>query len=270
MKYLLFIVVLVAGLITAGCVGGKQTFVVTPTQIALTSPTQIITPIPTTLPVKPAPNVTSKYSQEEGIAYFEEIALGFEYGKTNEVVYRYSKDPVKIQIMGVPDSESRACLNTEISDFNAISERTKVSLTSDNNYKIQINFTPKSEFLRKCGTPGSSGCFFVNINPSLPGELRGALIEIGTDNSTKPTFRCHVIREELTQSLGFGKDSRDESPYEDSVFHHHNGPWTTSYSEMDKYLIRMLYNSDVPVNATKEEVEDYFKRNPQIMKKVLS
>jgi hypothetical protein len=32
----------------------------------------------------------------------------------------------------------------------------------------------------------------------------------------------------------------------------------------------MLYNTDVPVNATKEEVEDYFNRNPQIMKTVLS
>jgi len=269
MKYLLFIVLLVAILITAGCVGGNQNSIVTPTQIAVTSPT-LSTPIPTTISVKPASKVTNMYSQQEVIAYFEEIALGFEYGKANEVVYKYSKDPVKIQITGMPDSESRACLNTVITDFNAISEYTKLSLTNDNSYKIQIIFSPNSEFPRKCGTPGSRGCFFLKINPSMPGELQSGLIEIDTNNSIKSTFRCHVLREELTQSLGLPKDSRDDSPYEDSIFHHHNGPWTTSYSEMDKYLIRMLYNTDVPVNATKEQVEDYFKRNPQIMEKVLS
>jgi hypothetical protein len=38
---------------------------------------------------------------------------------------------------------------------------------------------------------------------------------------------------------------------------------------MDKYLIRLLYNTDVPINATKAEVEDYFAQNPQMMEKVL-
>jgi hypothetical protein len=256
-------------LTTAGCINKFDTTSVTPAQITVTPPTQIFTPVPTTIQAKTAPNTAINYSQEEVIAYYEEIGLGFESRNPPEVVYRYSGNQVKIGIEGKPDSESLTCLNTVISDFNAISERTKLSLASDNNYIIQINFTPKSDFPIKCDNPTDEGCFFVVISPTLPGDLQFGLIEISTDNTVDPTFRCHGIREELTQSLGFGKDAGYESPYEDSVFHHHNGPSTTSYSEMDKYLIRLLYNTDVPINATKAEVEDYFAQNPQMMEKVL-
>ena len=48
----------------------------------------------------------------------------------------------------------------------------------------------------------------------------------------------HLLREELTQSLGLCNDSWK---YDNSIFYQ---GWTTTnqYSEMDKRLIDMLYN----------------------------
>ena len=48
----------------------------------------------------------------------------------------------------------------------------------------------------------------------------------------------HLLREELTQSLGLCNDSYD---YPESIFYQ---GWTetTEYAEIDKELIQMLYN----------------------------
>jgi hypothetical protein len=48
----------------------------------------------------------------------------------------------------------------------------------------------------------------------------------------------HLLREELTQALGLSNDSYD---YPESIFYQ---GWTetTEYTELDKDVIRMMYN----------------------------
>jgi hypothetical protein len=53
------------------------------------------------------------------------------------------------------------------------------------------------------------------------------------------TREKHVLREELTQSLGFGNDS---IKYPDSIFYE-NFSSLTKYSELDKAIIRKHYNN---------------------------
>lgn len=53
------------------------------------------------------------------------------------------------------------------------------------------------------------------------------------------TRKKHVLREEITQSLGFGNDS---IKYPDSIFYE-NFSIVTKYSELDKAIIRKHYNN---------------------------
>jgi len=61
--------------------------------------------------------------------------------------------------------------------------------------------------------------------------------------------RSHLIREELTQSLGLMNDS---NKYEDSIFYQ---KWTdvTQYSDIDKAVIQLLYLKKIKTGMTREQ-----------------
>jgi len=62
--------------------------------------------------------------------------------------------------------------------------------------------------------------------------------------------RSHLIREELTQSLGLMNDS---NKYKNSIFYQE---WTdvTDFSEIDKSIIKLLYQKKVKPGMSKEQV----------------
>ena len=62
----------------------------------------------------------------------------------------------------------------------------------------------------------------------------------------------HLLREELTQSLGLAKDS---PLYEQSIFQSRFTE-TNEYADIDKDLIRLLYHPNTKVGLTKAQVEE--------------
>jgi len=66
--------------------------------------------------------------------------------------------------------------------------------------------------------------------------------------------RSHLIREELTQSLGLMDDSY---AYPDSIFYQE---WTATqeYSDIDRKLIEMLYLEETRPGMSREQVESIF------------
>ena len=62
--------------------------------------------------------------------------------------------------------------------------------------------------------------------------------------------RSHLIREELTQSLGLMNDS---DKYNDSIFYQN---WTDviEFSEIDKTVIKLLYLKTIKPDMSKEQV----------------
>lgn len=63
--------------------------------------------------------------------------------------------------------------------------------------------------------------------------------------------QLHLLREELTQSLGLGQDSER---YLNSIFQIN---WTTTsfYSQIDKDIIRLLYHPNMKVGLNENEVD---------------
>jgi hypothetical protein len=69
-------------------------------------------------------------------------------------------------------------------------------------------------------------------------ELTYATMYVDVERTTRNNAQKHLLREELTQSLGLCNDSYD---YPESIFYQ---GWTetTEYADIDKELIQMLYN----------------------------
>ena len=66
------------------------------------------------------------------------------------------------------------------------------------------------------------------------------------------TEQKHLLREELTQSLGLAKDS---PLYPESIFQQSFSTKTTEYAQMDKNLIRLLYHPDMEIGLNRIQVD---------------
>lgn len=84
----------------------------------------------------------------------------------------------------------------------------------------------------------SWGLFF--IFPKSQNVIDMSLVFVDVERSNNNTQRKHILREEMTQCLGFGNDS---FAYPKSIFYQ---GWTETlaYSEIDEKIIKMLYNEN--------------------------
>jgi hypothetical protein len=169
--------------------------------------------------------------------YFRTVALGAEYGDSDPVVKKWDKAIVTVHANGPVRPANRDCLDTVIADFNALTTTTDLRLTGDPTADIEMHFAPVSRFasLEPHYVRGNTGFFYDHWE--MDGSISGAIVLISTTEVTS-TAQCHLIREELTQSMGLMRDSND---YPASIFY---GPWTTStrYAPIDEQLISLLYS----------------------------
>ncbi|MDY1591665.1 MAG: DUF2927 domain-containing protein [Methanofastidiosum sp.] len=204
---------------------------------------------------KPIPvgtgNSRSKYTDKE-IEYFTEIALGTEYGNNIKVVRKWDSD-IRIKINGNPNEKDIQTLNQVISEINEIiGDKINVSIVNMNQ-NIDISFVPLSDFYICNAAPGNYGYFNCKWKNNVIYECS---ICIATENTLLQEERSHMIREELTQSLGL---MRDSLKYRDSIFYE---GWTQTqrYSEIDRKMIEILYSENIRPGIGKEEVESILRK----------
>ncbi|EKE00125.1 MAG: hypothetical protein ACD_22C00089G0007 [uncultured bacterium] len=191
-------------------------------------------------------------SQQDILNYFIEIAFGHEYngGTSNQaVLVKWTKPKVTIKTYGDFNQYLTNCLDQVILDFNDISVTTDLVINKDSG-DINLYLVPKDRFLsiEPNYVAGNDGYFWMLWDDTY--AITSSTILINSDYPDKDKERCHLIREELTQSMGLAKDS---DRYEDSIFY---GPWRTTltYADIDKELIKILYSSDLKPGMTVEEV----------------
>ncbi|MEU8818686.1 DUF2927 domain-containing protein [Actinoplanes sp. NPDC048796] len=174
-----------------------------------------------------------------GLDYFFAIALGSEYGSKIKVVTMWDKPVVTVRVHG-GSAKSRDCLNKVIADFNGLTATTDLKV-APGVADIELHFVPASQFraIVPSATPGSNGYF--QREWSYKYEMTSATVLVRSTGVSEK-FRCHLIREEMTQAMGLGKDS---VKYPDSVFYDKSGPNPTRYSALDKEIIRLLYGGTV-------------------------
>jgi hypothetical protein len=124
-----------------------------------------------------------------------------------------------------------------------------------NSPNLEIYFVPESKFSQYEPNyqPLNYGFFWDWWNDDK--VIQTGKIMISTVGITQQE-RSHLIREELTQSLGLMADSEQ---YSDSIFYQE---WTdtTQYAAIDKVLIEMLYRPEIRPGMTKSQVLKVFQK----------
>lgn len=198
-------------------------------------------------------NSNVEIANEEVIEYFKDIALGFEFGSASRVTRKWNTD-MKIFVGGNPSDALISELNKIVNEIN--------NLTTDGFSVSIVDSSSQSNFFIFFG----SGNDYADLYPGQEGfvESNWGLFSIfWLDNQLNSghmyvdIFRAnaieqrHLLREELTQSLGLARDS---FRYDDSIF---QSEWTRTieYSEIDRELIRLLYHPDMNVGLDENEVD---------------
>jgi hypothetical protein len=182
----------------------------------------------------------TSYDQDV-IQYFCEVALGLEFGSAPEVTRKW-KTPMRIFVGGNKTPALLEALNDIIADVNTLAtDGFTIDIVADSlNLNYYLFFGPGVQYAKifpsQAGLVktnwGLFNIFWDGSNQIYSGSMY-VDVERASDLEQK-----HLLREELTQSLGLGKDS---GRYPDSIF---QMAWTTTstYASIDKDLIRLLYH----------------------------
>ena len=188
----------------------------------------------------------NNFTQEE-IEYFTEIALGAEFGDEVPVIKKWNCD-IRIKVNGEPTEADLQTINNIVDDMNELINGITIKIVGEKE-NLTITFSPESDFssIDQNYVPTNYG-FFWALWHDDNFVIYDASILISSADITQQE-RSHLIREELTQSLGLMNDS---NKYKDSIFFQE---WTDviEYSEIDRAVIKLLYLNKINPGMSKEQ-----------------
>lgn len=202
----------------------------------------------------------SEFSEHEinVIEYFKEVALGFEFGNASKITRKWNSD-LNIFIGGEKNKELITELEKIITEINELTtDGFKINIvnnSSQSNY--YIFFGSGNEYAQLYPSQvnlvdsnwGLFSIFWNSQNQLIKGHM---YVDIYRANLVE---QKHLLREELTQSLGLARDSKK---YPESIF---QSEWTSTnkYTLIDNDLIRLLYHPDMSVGLTETQVDEVLK-----------
>ena len=181
---------------------------------------------------------TEKYS-DESVKYFNSIATKPEFSSEKFQPRRWRKD-MKIYVKGDKPDYLMSELNKIVGELNDIINTINIKVVnSESESNFVIFFGGQSGYNEMCSTSiglteHNYGLFVVYGGVSIG----GGSMYVDTERSSTTSAKKHLLREELTQSLGLFNDTYD---YPNSIFYQ---GWTETnqYAPIDIELISMLYN----------------------------
>jgi hypothetical protein len=180
---------------------------------------------------------STKYSPETW-AYFKEITLGNEFShKDSKTPYRWTKN-MKIFCYGYCPPMMMNELDRIVQELNQLIDPITISIVSKRSEANFIIYLGSYEYFARIH-PDIDEKLLVNnwgyfeIYPSNKGIMYVDVLRAKEEDARK-----HLLRVELTQSLGLVNDSYK---YDYSIFYQ---GWTTitEYAPIDRDLIKILYN----------------------------
>ena len=191
----------------------------------------------------------------EVISYFKEIALGFEFGTSSEITRKWCSD-LKIFVGGDISNDLNVELNNIVNEIrNLVTDNFSIQIVNDSSQSNYYIFFGSGDEYSKIFPSQANyvdsnwGLFSVSWNASNCLTRGNMYVDIYRANTIE---QRHLLREELTQSLGLAKDS---FKYPNSIF---QSSWTQTlnYMEIDKDVIRLLYHPNMSTGLNALAVED--------------
>lgn len=172
----------------------------------------------------------------ETVEYFKEIALGREYDSDETKIIKWTED-VKIYVDGHTNSILDQELFKIVSELNQIINPINIEIVNNKNESnLYIYFGSYKDFYR---IKPNENLDLLESNMGFFRKKKNTGYLYVDVNRTDIEEQKHLLREELTQSLGLFNDSYK---YPESIFYQ---GWTTTteYAPIDRELIDMLYNN---------------------------
>ena len=194
-------------------------------------------------------------AQLETVDYFKDIALGFEFGNASRITRKW-RGTMKVFVMGSPTTELTEELDKIIDELRAlITDDFEIELVDrrgEANYEVFFGSGDEYAALYPNiadAIASNWGLFFLNWDSEQ--YLNIGQMYVDTERAN-PVEQRHLLREEFTQSLGLARDSEE---YLNSIF---QSAWTrtTSYTDLDKELIRLLYHPDMTSDLSGPQVDE--------------
>ncbi len=182
--------------------------------------------------------------QKNVISYFKEVALGFEFGTASKITRKW-KIPMKIFVDGAVTTELDTELKNIISEINdLVTDGFTIEIVDtrdQSNYHIFLGSASQyASLYPDIGdlTLSNWGLFSVYWNEF--DQLTDGHMYVDIERANEAEEK-HLLREELTQSLGLARDSQK---FPESIF---QSAWTrtTNYAQIDQDLIKILYHPDM-------------------------
>lgn len=209
------------------------------------------------IPIEPKSELTA--FNKEVVSYFKEVALGFEFGNASKITRKWGNNDMKIFVGGTPTKALNSELSKVVSELNILTgDNFKIEVTTDSSASnFYVFFGSGDQYTaifpsQKSNAESNWGLFSIFWNGSNDITRGYMYVDIFR---AEPIAQRHLLREELTQSLGLARDS---DKYIDSIFQQ---KWTlvTDYNKIDKELIRLLYHPRVTSGFTAQQVETILK-----------
>lgn len=169
-------------------------------------------------------------------AYYQEIVKRTENGDIAFFPRRWAGH-IRIQIHGDPNPDDLFELDHVVAELNELVAPIQLELTGTD-ANLDLYFIPVNDFSETLSQYTSYNPGFHWVWWDDGGTIYRAVVLISTTNLSQ-SARNHIIREELTQSLGFLNDS---AKYPDSIFYR---GWSTTarFSELDRLIIQKHYSN---------------------------
>lgn len=193
-------------------------------------------------------------NQQTAINYFTDVALGFEFGNASEITRKWTTNIV-INVKGEPNAMHLAELSDIISDLNALQSTITLRIGNEGDAtNFNVFFGSGNNYANE--NPNAApfvdanfGLFFVNLGANNTITFGDMYVDIFR---ATPVKQLHLLREELTQSLGLAKDS---PRFRDSIFNDdYDVGCATEYSDIDETIIQLLYDNRVPRGLNETEI----------------
>lgn len=196
----------------------------------------------------------------EAEQYLLEIGFGTELGGSPRVLRKWDK-PIKIYMVDTTLRDLYAELRLIVNEANTLVDPLKLSLTSNKSEANIIvycgdaaTFGDQYEPSSKPYLSSNQGLFWLYWNSS--NYMNKASVFVDIFRTQGLPCQKHLLREELTQSLGLMQDS---NRYPESIFQQ---AWTctTSYSDIDREVIKLLYHPKLLAGMSREEARVVLKK----------